>query len=238
VRVIEPGRNLGFAAGNNLGIEATEGDYTLLLNPDTVVRPGALAELLRVADERPEVAAWQPLLLYPDGRVQWSWGYRPGLWSELWLVLVWRKWVETAWWQARARAMRGSREVSGICLAALFVPRWVWERIGLLATEPFMYFEDADLSERLHQQGLSMRLVPETVVEHWQGQSSGQVPHVKRRAHYISRMWFYDTHRSRFAAWLVRRLSVLRAWHGVRKGGSAAEELWGPVLDAARRRGE
>src|SRR5689334_10619766 len=42
VRVIENGRNLRFAKGNNVGIEASRGEYVLILNPDTIVHDGAL----------------------------------------------------------------------------------------------------------------------------------------------------------------------------------------------------
>src|SRR5690606_14815879 len=53
LRVLEPGENLGFAAGNNLALRALgfpDGDdlpdFVFLLNPDTIVQPGALAALL------------------------------------------------------------------------------------------------------------------------------------------------------------------------------------------------
>src|SRR4029079_857436 len=42
VRALEPGGNLGFARGNNVGIRDTTSEMVLLLNPDTIVRPGAI----------------------------------------------------------------------------------------------------------------------------------------------------------------------------------------------------
>src|ERR1041384_6484474 len=59
VTVLEAGRNLGFAGGNNVAIRhvlATGGaEYFVLLNADTLVRPGALAILLRFLEEQREV---------------------------------------------------------------------------------------------------------------------------------------------------------------------------------------
>ncbi|NLD44849.1 MAG: glycosyltransferase family 2 protein, partial [Chloroflexi bacterium] len=62
--------NLGFAAGNNLGLRRARGRYVLLLNPDTVVRAGALAAMLGYLDAHPRVGLVGPLLRYGDGTVQ------------------------------------------------------------------------------------------------------------------------------------------------------------------------
>ena len=66
-------RNLGFATANNQGIEVAKGRYLVLLNSDTIVAPGALEELVHVADDHPEVGAIGPKLLNMDGSLQPSW---------------------------------------------------------------------------------------------------------------------------------------------------------------------
>src|SRR5262245_37829862 len=53
VRIIENGANLGFARGNNAGINVARGEYVLLLNPDTIIRDRALDKLVAYADSRP-----------------------------------------------------------------------------------------------------------------------------------------------------------------------------------------
>ena len=53
VRLIEAGGNAGFAAANNIGIRATTGDLVLLLNPDTLVKPGALDRLCQALESSP-----------------------------------------------------------------------------------------------------------------------------------------------------------------------------------------
>src|SRR6185436_5495547 len=45
VRIVENGANLGFARGNNAGIDVAQGEYVLILNPDTIIRDSALEKL-------------------------------------------------------------------------------------------------------------------------------------------------------------------------------------------------
>lgn len=65
VRLLEPGRNLWFCGGNNHGLDQATGDYTLLLNPDTLVQPGSLAALVGFMDDHPEYAGVTMQLRYP-----------------------------------------------------------------------------------------------------------------------------------------------------------------------------
>src|SRR5579871_1384329 len=71
-RVIENRANLGFAKGNNVGIEAAYGDYILILNPDTIVHPGSLDRWMEYADRHPEAGAFGCRVLNPDGSYQES----------------------------------------------------------------------------------------------------------------------------------------------------------------------
>ena len=72
VDVVLHEHNGGFAAGNNVGIERVDADYYLLLNSDTIVRPGALATLLAAADAHPRDGLFSPRLEWPDGTGQIS----------------------------------------------------------------------------------------------------------------------------------------------------------------------
>ena len=74
VRLIEAGANLGFARANNLGIRATASELVLLLNPDTVVPPGAIDRMVGVLDRHPGVAALGPRLIDGAGNPELSWG--------------------------------------------------------------------------------------------------------------------------------------------------------------------
>lgn len=62
--------NRWFCGGNNVGLAAAHGEYALLLNPDTIPQPGALAALIAFMDAHPEYSGATVQLRYPDGRIQ------------------------------------------------------------------------------------------------------------------------------------------------------------------------
>ncbi len=70
VILLRNGSNLGFARGNNVGAAAATGRYVLFLNNDMIVRPGALAALIKTIDARPEIAVIGPRLIGADCKLQ------------------------------------------------------------------------------------------------------------------------------------------------------------------------
>ncbi|MBN1460318.1 MAG: glycosyltransferase, partial [Armatimonadetes bacterium] len=72
VTLLESGKNLGFAKGYNRAAAETSGRHLLMLNPDTVVHPGALQRLVEFLDAELAVGAAGPRLLNPDGSIQYS----------------------------------------------------------------------------------------------------------------------------------------------------------------------
>ncbi len=70
VRIVENGANLGFARGNNAGISVAQGEYVLILNPDTIIHDRALEKLVAYADTHPEGGAFGCRVLNPDGSFQ------------------------------------------------------------------------------------------------------------------------------------------------------------------------
>ena len=69
-RLIENRRNMGFAAANNRGIEASQGRYVALLNPDTLLQADVLSQLVCWMDAHPDVGAVGAQLCRPDGAPQ------------------------------------------------------------------------------------------------------------------------------------------------------------------------
>ena len=67
VRVIRNKQNIGFSAGNNIGIRHACGDYVLLLNSDTEVGPGTMQAMLSCMQSRPDAGAATCKLVLPDG---------------------------------------------------------------------------------------------------------------------------------------------------------------------------
>lgn len=70
VRLLAQTENTWFCGGNNIGIQAAQGEFVLLLNPDTVVAPDALAKMTTFLAAHPDYAGVTARLVYPDGTVQ------------------------------------------------------------------------------------------------------------------------------------------------------------------------
>ena len=199
VRVIETGANLGFARANNLGIRETRSEYVLLLNPDTVVPPGAIASLVRGLGSHPEAAAAGPRLVDADHYPELSFGWAMGPLGEL------RQKIVGGLYERRVGRVvrmvdRWSREpgartwVSGACL---LVRRSDLEAIGLLDERYFMYTEDVDLCVALRERGRDILFVPQAEVLHLRGRSAARNPHTERMRR-LSQLAYYAKHHPRW----------------------------------------
>lgn len=173
VTVIEAGSNLGFPAGNNLGIRAAlaEGaEYVLLLNNDAQLLPGALTSLRQAIDAGgPAVWAAAPKILYRrNPGVIWAAGGRFDWWRG---VSVDRGIGEPD----RGQYDRAEQvEFANAC--CLLVRSQAFRDLGLLDEAYFMYFEDSDFVARLSRAGGRVRYQPSAGALHDVYGSSGGAP--------------------------------------------------------------
>jgi len=160
VTTVRAGRNLGFAAGVNLGARFCSGRLLLLLNPDVRVLPGAIATAADYLDGHSDVGIVGPVLV--DGRGGWqpSAG-RLGVLGHL--VLDTR---------LARRPIRRTRSVGWIHGAFLLMPRTLFDQVGGLDEGYFMYGEDIDLCARVRSAGYRTVVVAEARAVHY-GNRSG-----------------------------------------------------------------
>lgn len=193
VIVLEPGENVGFARGNNLGIRRAEGEAILLLNPDTELTVGALATLHRALRADPTVGVVGPRLRYPDGSVQPSRRRFPTLataFIESTLVQEW--WPDHP---ALARYYRADapddvpQDVDWLVGACLLARRSVFAVVGLLDERLFLYAEEPEWCWRVRRAGWRVRYVPEAEVRHHEGTSTGQNIAARQRAFAVSKAY-------------------------------------------------
>ena len=171
VTVLEAPANLGFAAGNNLGIRyalARGAQYILLLNNDTVVDRDMLAELVAGEESDPSVGIVGPKIYYFDDpqRIWFAGADRHPLILSA---------VRTGRGRLDGPRFAQPRRVGFICGAAMLVKRCVWEEVGLLDEGFFMYYEDADFCLRAIKNGFELLYVPTALVWHKVASSSGGV---------------------------------------------------------------
>ncbi len=171
--------NDGFAAGNNAALEpalqsSPPFDYFLLLNPDTVVLPGAVAALASFLDNHPQAGFAGSRLENPDGTPQCSALRFPGIVSEfeggLRLGICSRLLAK----RLVAPPVRDDiHRTDWLVGASLLVRRQVFEQIGLLDPGYFLYFEELDFCLKAMRRGWECWYVPSSRVVHLVGQATG-----------------------------------------------------------------
>jgi GT2 family glycosyltransferase len=208
VRVIQAGRNAGFAAGNNIGIRASSGEYVLLLNSDTIVPPGAIDTLLERLRRAPEAAIAGPRLVDGQGRPELSFGsmITPlNEWRQRRLVrgLAGDDPVVAARVDAMTRREQYPDWVSGACL---LVRRQDAEAVGLLDERFFMYTEDVDFCAAVRARGRRVLFTPSAEIIHLRGRSAASAPAATRAGYERSHLAFYWKHHR----WLAPFLAAFR----------------------------
>jgi GT2 family glycosyltransferase len=181
VPLIQCATNLGYAGGNNVGIEHAldrQADYVLLLNNDTVVDPSFVEPLVSYAEShRAAGICGGKIYILDTPNVLDSAGGRVDLWFG------------RAHGYGHGEEDRGRfdsiRQVDYLGGACLLVSRRVFERIGLLPTHYFMYYEETDFALRAQRAGFEVTCIPESRVWHDTGLPCG--PPDGMRLYYASR---------------------------------------------------
>jgi GT2 family glycosyltransferase len=199
VRVLRRERNGGFAAGANTGVAAARAGTVMLLNPDTVVRPGALAALLAYLHANSDVGVVGPRIENPDGSLQLSCRRFPTVWTGLFnrysllTRLLPRNRFSCAYlmtdWNHDA-----TRDVDWLSGSAMMVPKHTFGRVGPLDDGYFFAMEDVDFCRRVHDAGLRVVYLPSAVVSHVIGGSSSTAPNRTMIARHRGMWRYYRTH--------------------------------------------
>jgi N-acetylglucosaminyl-diphospho-decaprenol L-rhamnosyltransferase len=199
-RVVESPVNGGFAAGNNVGIRAIDAGAYLLLNSDTLIRPGAIGALREALSTYSNAGLIVPRTENINGEFDRNAFVTPRPISEL---------VRGAKLGVLSRLLRRfdvvadvpttSFEPEWVGFCAVVVRREVIDRVGLLDEQFFMYYEDIDYCMRVRAGGFAIRYCPEARVVHLLGASSGLTSKngvEKRAARYMyeARARFFAKH--------------------------------------------
>jgi N-acetylglucosaminyl-diphospho-decaprenol L-rhamnosyltransferase len=179
VSLLPLANNRGFSAGSNAGIRLLlqspgPPDYFLLLNPDTVVRAGALAALLDFTDRHPKAGIIGSRLEGPDGVphrsafrfhspiAELEQGLRLGIASRI-----------LSRWAVQMPRPESARKADWVSGASILIRREVLESVGLLDEGYFLYFEEVDFCLRAARAGWECWHEPRSRVVHLGGQATG-----------------------------------------------------------------
>jgi GT2 family glycosyltransferase len=165
VRWIGLPRNEGFAAAVNAGIREASGEFVALLNNDTEAEPGWLKALVEGLDGRPEFASAASRMLDAGdrGRIDGAgdamhWDGSP---------------TKIGAGEPNDGRFDREREVFGACAGAALYRRSLFEEIGLFEESFFAYCEDVDLNFRAQLAGHRCLYLPDAIIYHVGGGTSG-----------------------------------------------------------------
>jgi GT2 family glycosyltransferase len=183
VKLIANGDNRGFAAANNQAFALSQGDFVLMLNPDTEVKSGALKTLIEFFDSHPRAAVVAPQLLNTDGSIQRSCRQFPTFVGMLYeLIGLSRLFPASSPRGIKFREYKmldwnhdDERQVDQPEGACLMIKRSVLEQVGTLDEGFFMLFEEVDWCYRVKKAGYEIWFTPRAQVVHHYGQSIKQV---------------------------------------------------------------
>lgn len=174
VKLIASDENLGFAAGNNTALKHANGEYILLLNPDTIVEDDAIQQMMEYLHDNSDVGAVGCRILNSDGTLQESyWMEFP---SEKWLFFK-------AFYLDKIARVLSNRSVSEQNLplsvahllgACIMTRHSIISELNGFDESYFLYMEETDLCYRIKKLSRSIYYLPSARIIHFGQQSSMQ----------------------------------------------------------------
>jgi N-acetylglucosaminyl-diphospho-decaprenol L-rhamnosyltransferase len=204
IRLIALEQRTGKAENDSTLMREAQGEYCLLLNEDSELRPGAVEALLAVMDREPKAAAAAPQLLDSDGKpVPCVWRF-PGVGTALAGALFLHRWLTV---QSKGS---GVRSVDWAQSSALMVRREAAAAVGYMDPAFFVYYDECDFAKRLREAGWHSLYVPTAEAVHHDQLSTDLAKGLPRIVEFHrNRDLYMRKHHGRAAALTVR---VLTAW--------------------------
>ena len=180
VTIIQTGANLGFSGGVNIGAKASDSEYVLLLNPDTVILDGAIDKLMAYAKNTPQAGIWGGVTLNNDlslnpnnARAQLS--FKTLSFMALGLSKIFKGSCFFNHDNYGCWDRKSEREVDVITGCFFLTPRHLWEELEGLDETFFMYAEEADYCIRAIKKGYQPRVTPDARIIHHGGVSETNI---------------------------------------------------------------
>lgn len=193
VQIIASEKNLGFAGGNNLGIQAAKGEYLLFLNNDTLVDKNLVQSLLNGFHLSDHVGVVCPKILYlkPPNTLQFA-GY-----------------TAINPYTGRNKTLGNGEPDQGQYEtpkqtpyahgAAMMVKETVISAVGPMPELFFLYYEELDWSEKIRQSGFEIWYIPSGIIHHHASLSTGSDSPLKTYYYFRNRILFMRRNTSSFS---------------------------------------
>lgn len=170
-------KNLGFAGGNNLGVEEAKGEYLIFLNNDTLVPKDFISTMTRFMDEHPDVGMASPKINYTTGQIQYAGAKQMNKFTGRG-----QKYGNRENDQGQYDHIQMTDLPHG---AAMMVPKKVIHQVGPMYEGYFLYYEEHDWALRIKNAGYQIFYLGNTNIIHKESMSVG--PDSPLKAYYMSR---------------------------------------------------
>ncbi|HEV2379629.1 MAG TPA: glycosyltransferase family 2 protein [Terriglobia bacterium] len=217
IRIIRTEQNLGFGAGNNRAIRASCGRLVLLINDDAMLQDGSLGLMIRALEADERVGAVGPALVFPDGSLQSPYMNKrlPHLRGMVCEFLELDQWLSRYAWTRRALTLwddpEKRAEPEQLAGACILVRRHALDRVGLFDEGFYYILEDADLCQRLHQDGWRILCLYGARVTHYGAATFTNWAEAIRIGNYFRSVTYYFKKHSTPAKHLLTRLILSAA---------------------------
>ena len=221
VKLIKSPQNLGFAAGNNLGLKQAQGKYLMLLNSDTeITNQQTFPKLINYLDTHPKAAVITPKVVLPSGQIDPA--CHRGM-PTPWNAFTYFTGLEKLLPHSKTFAgyhqghldLNITHPIPATAATAIMVRRAAITQVGLLDESFFLYGEDLDWCQRFTDAGWQIIYYPQVTVLHHKsasGKKNASNPHARQASvdHFYDTMkLFYEKHYAkRYPKWF-RRLIYL-----------------------------
>ena len=181
ITVIRSKENLGFAGGNNLGIQASHGKYLFFINNDTLLSPQTsdISHLINRLESSPKIGAVSP-------KIRFAWGNNPiqyASYTPLSRITIRNRAV--GFGESDHSQYDTSHLTSYAHGAAMMVKREVIEKVGMMPECYFLYYEELDWSMMIRRAGYDIWYEPACTIYHKESQATGR--NSPLRTYYITR---------------------------------------------------
>lgn len=186
VHVISVPEELGYVRGNNVGLKHARGRYTMYLNSDTVIYPGALQTLIDYMEQHPDVGAASGTILNPDGSDQGVIRRFPTVMNG---IFGRRSWLSKMfpnnryyrhYMQSRQENGEAPFETEMLSACSMIVPTDLLRELGGMDERFKFYWVDGELCMRIARRGYRVVCVPGAKIMHHEGKGSSVSTFAKR----------------------------------------------------------
>lgn len=230
VKLIENKENFGYSKGNNIGIKKAEGDYVMILNSDTLIKPEAINNLVDFLDGHKEIDIIGPRLLNVDGTPQANCGYFPGL--KVAAVMLFGEHFGGS--NLVRYSPEKSRFVDWLMGAAFITRKEVFNKVGGFDEKLFLYMEEVEWFYRTRKAGFKAYFLKEAEIIHLGMGSSKSGRKEPILNIYKGLIYFYRKHKSSrdliFLKLLLKFKALTAYFIGIFKNNLYLKETYGEAL--------